>query len=623
MKRNRLLALLLTLCMIIGLTSALTWASENADPDIDYDEVFVVVHTNDVHGEIGIEPYVKAVADDMKTQYGEKNVITVSAGDVFSGGNAVAHLYNGETIPPIMDAAGYDMIVFGNNDFHTTPAQVLKLAGMFEKTKVLCANLFDQVLDENGAIVYDENGSPLAGDSVFDRTMTFETEGGVKVGVFGLTVTGDPLDDDYTCMGSIQGAQESVDILKNEGCTVIVGVGHTGWNDDLVTATTNDICSAELVKNVPGIDVYVDGHSHSIIGGGNGWVCPETGTLVNQASCMGACLGVMKLYIKDGVVVEKTAEILTEDDVSAVYAPDPEVNELVVAAFDRLNSDMGDMYIETPYFLNGLRASENPDGRSIRTDETNLGDLCADFARWLTKADVAVIAGFTLRDSIEAGPIYTLDLYNVFANGCQLYVYEVTGEQLLRKMASSLGNLPTESTLFNQISGASYGYLVDESISNDAGGDSAGDSAGGDAAGAGDSAGGDAAAAGDSAGGDAAAGDSAGGDAAAAGDSAGGDSAGGDSAGGGSGKTFTIINPMVGGEPLDLSKTYLYATNNNTDAPADQDPVISTMEEAAEAMGEYLMSGEAVILPDVPTPDNRIVPMEEIPEGAVVYEVTS
>ncbi len=57
----------------------------------DCDEVFVIVHTNDVHGYIEVEPYVKAVADEMRAEYGNSNVITVSAGDVFSGGNAVAH----------------------------------------------------------------------------------------------------------------------------------------------------------------------------------------------------------------------------------------------------------------------------------------------------------------------------------------------------------------------------------------------------------------------------------------------------------------------------------------------------------------------------------------------------
>ena len=47
----------------------------------------------------------------------------------------------------------------------------------------------------------------------------------------------------------------------------------------------------------------------------------------------------------------------------------------------------------------------------------------------------------------------------------------------------------------------------------------------------------------------------------------------------------------------------------------------AAMEEAAAAMGEYLRSGEAVILPDVPVPGRRILPMDEVPEGAVVHEV--
>ena len=45
------------------------------------------------------------------------------------------------------------------------------------------------------------------------------------------------------------------------------------------------------------------------------------------------------------------------------------------------------------------------------------------------------------------------------------------------------------------------------------------------------------------------------------------------------------------------------------------------MEEAAAAMGEYLRSGNAVILPDVPVPDRRIVPMDAVPADAVTYQV--
>ncbi|MBQ9268797.1 MAG: bifunctional metallophosphatase/5'-nucleotidase [Oscillospiraceae bacterium] len=530
--------------------------AEPAEPDIDCDEVFVVVHTNDVHGFIDIEPYVKAVADEYKARYGDQNVVTVSAGDVFAGGNAVAHLYNGETIPPVMDAAGYDLLAPGNNDFNLGGDQLLVLAGMFDRTQVICANLFAQILDENDEVVVDEDGYPVQGETIFDRTMTRETAGGVKVGLFGLTVSGGPINDSFAGMGSIQAAQEAVDSLQSEDCSVIVGVGHTGWNDDLVTPNANDTTSAELVKEVPGIDVYVDGHTHSIIGDGNGWVCPETGTLVNQASCKGECVGVMMLYIKDGKVVEKDGRLIMEEELKANYEPDPEVQKVVDEAWARLESDAGEMYLESEYFLDGYRTSESPDGRSIRTDETNLGDLVADFLRWYGKTDVGMMPGFRIRSSVQQGKIYTINLYDVFANGCDLYTFEITGEELLQKMAKSLNDLPVESTQFNQISGASYGYLKESSMTEDGQ------------------------------------------------------------------KVFTIINPMVGGEPLDPEKIYTLAADaGGPDAPEDQDPLFSGMEPAAEAMGEFLKSGEAQIFPDVPIPDNRIVPMDEIPEGAVIYEV--
>ena len=552
MKYQRLAAALLALLLFLTVNACPAPAEAEAGPD--YDEVFVIVHTNDVHGFIDVEPYVKAVADGMKAEYGDRNVITVSAGDVFSGGNAVAHLYKGETIPPVMDAAGYDILVPGNNDFNFGREQFLTLAGMFSHTTLLCANLFHPVTDENGDAAVDEDGKAVPGDPVFDRTMTVETAGGVKIGLFGLTVAGMP-SGLFATTGTVDGAREAVAILKGEGCGVIVGIGHTGWSDDLVTPSANDVTSAEAVREVPGIDVYIDGHSHSVINGGKGWACPETGTLVNQASCKGACVGVIRLCIKDGAVVNRTAELFTDEYLKANYTPDPAVRALADAAWARLAEDSGEAYAETPYFLNALRASESADGRSVRADETNLGDLVADFMCIYTGADVALASGVMIRCSIEEGTVYTRNLYDVFAIGCRLYVYEITGEELLEDMAASLADLPNESPAFCQISGASYGYLTEYTLSEDGE------------------------------------------------------------------KIYTIVNPTVNGEPLDPEKTYRVASGFSIDE-TETEPLLSTMEEAAAAMGEYLGSGNAVFLPDVPVPDHRIVPMDEVPAEAVTYQVT-
>ncbi len=561
MKKFRLLALLLALVLLCSCgapaaseaaasqTSAVAEApaeepvastpEEASVPEEEpYDEVLAIVHTNDVHGFIEVEPYVKAVADDLKAQYGQENVLTISAGDVFAGGNAVAHLYEGELIPPIMTAAGYDILVPGNNDFNLGGDKLVELGYASDSMLTLCANLF--VLNEDGTW----------GDSIFARSTEFTTAGGTKIGIYGLTNSGGATAELYGNPGSVETSEEMVKQLQEAGCTVIIGVGHTGWNDDLVTPATNDVTSGALVKAVPGIDAYVDAHSHSIIGGGNGWVCPETGTLVNQASCKGECLGVMTFYLKDGKVVDKTAELITEEALAA-YTPDEATQALVDAAFQRLADDTGDAYIVSEYFLNGMRTSESGDGRSIRTDETNLGDLIGDFIVAHTGADIAMIPGFKIRASIPEGPITAINLYDVFANGGDIFLQEKTGQEILEKMAGSTVDLPNESTQFNQIGGASYGY-----IKNDDG-------------------------------------------------------------------TVTIINPMIGGKPLDPEMTYLAALDlGGPDMPTDQDPAISGMEAIAEAMGEYLKSGQATILPDEPTPGMRIVPMTEVPAGAVTYVIT-
>lgn len=557
MKIKRLLALMLALVLLCSCgapaaseasvaaeaPASVAVASTPEEPSVPeeapYDEVLSIVHTNDVHGFIELEPYVKAVADELKAQYGNENVITISAGDVFAGGNAVAHLYKGELIPPIMTEAGYDILVPGNNDFNLGEDVLVELGYASETMTTLCANLY--YMNEDGT----------QGETVFDRSREFTTAGGTKVGIYGITVSGGAIADMFVNPGSVETSQEMVTALQDAGCSVIIGVGHTGWNDDLVTPSSNDTTSAALVKAVPGIDAFVDSHTHSIINGGEGWICPETGTLVNQASCKGECLGVMTLYLKDGKVVDKTARLISGEELTA-YTPDEATQALVDAAFERLAADTGDAYVVSEYFLNGLRASESPDGRSIRTDETNLGDMITDALISITGADVALMPGYRIRASVSEGPITSVSLYDVFANGADIYVMELTGQELLEKMASNMIDLPNESTQFNQWGGASFGYIVGEN------------------------------------------------------------------------KTFTIVDPMVGGEPLDLEKTYKVAMDlGGPDAPADQDPVVSGMEAVAEAIGQLLKDGTVTILPDEPTPGMRIVPMTEAPAGAVTYEVTA
>ena len=89
----------------------------------------------------------------------------------------------------------------------------------------------------------------------------------MKVGVFGLAtpetrtkadpskmpgITFPETEELYAC------AQEQVDALTEAGADLIVCLGHLGVDDESAGNRSIDVC-----ENVDGIDLFIDGHSHS------------------------------------------------------------------------------------------------------------------------------------------------------------------------------------------------------------------------------------------------------------------------------------------------------------------------------------------------------------------------
>lgn len=155
---KKLVALLLAVVLVLGLmTGALAADGELAGKT-------VILHTNDVHGAIGL--YAKVAA--LKKDYAEKgaDVILVDAGDYIQGTPYVSDS-QGKTAIELMNAAGYDVATFGNHEFDYGFAN-LQTIFKDAKFKVI------------GNIQYN-------GKLAFDGTTTVTTAGGVKVGFLGLT----------------------------------------------------------------------------------------------------------------------------------------------------------------------------------------------------------------------------------------------------------------------------------------------------------------------------------------------------------------------------------------------------------------------------------------------------
>ena len=100
--------------------------------------------------------------------------------------------------------------------------------------------------------------------------------------------------------------------------------------------------------------------------------------------------------------------------------------------------------------------------RAVRNAETNLGDLCADAYRVMLGADVAFVNGGGVRADIDAGDITYEDIINVHPFGNEACLVETTGQDILDALEMGARLYPEENGGFLQVSGLTY--TIDPSV---------------------------------------------------------------------------------------------------------------------------------------------------------------
>ena len=111
--------------------------------------------------------------------------------------------------------------------------------------------------------------------------------------------------------------------------------------------------------------------------------------------------------------------------------------------------------------------------RIIRNAETNLGDLCADAYRDQSGAEIAFVNGGGIRVSIAAGDITLNNILKVHPFGNAMCVVEATGQEILDALEWASRNVPGENGGFLQVSGLTYEihtYIESSCTSDDKGG---------------------------------------------------------------------------------------------------------------------------------------------------------
>ncbi|MBQ2954767.1 MAG: bifunctional metallophosphatase/5'-nucleotidase [Clostridia bacterium] len=243
--------------------------------------------------------------------------------------------------------------------------------------------------------------------------------------------------------------QSAVDAARAEGAQYVIVLGHLGTEE-----TCEPYTSIDVIYNVSGIDAVLDGHAHEVMD--SNVVKGVDGKEVVRVACGTKLAHVGALTITPDGKISST--LYTWDkEVSPVehYALTGEVVDAVsakVAELDVIRQTVVATTDSTLYIYDPVAT----DVRIIRNAETNLGDLCADAYRAMSGADVAFVNGGGIRAQIPAGDITLEQIYSVHPFGNVMCMVEVTGQQILDALEWGARNNPGENGGFLQVSGLTY-----------------------------------------------------------------------------------------------------------------------------------------------------------------------
>ena len=350
---KKLVALLLAVVLVLGLmTGALAADGELAGKT-------VILHTNDVHGAIDKYAKVAALRDECYDK-GAHQVILLDAGD-YSQGSPYVSLSKGATALDLMALVGYDVITLGNHEFDYGFPQLMenlkKHQGDF---MVACNNL----VDDEGELIFAPGGTaPIYADD------TYETEL-FRIAIVGMATPETQTKANPALMKGLsfiggkdlyKVTQEDVDMARSEGnADIVIALGHLG-----VDKSSEPNCSYNVMQNVKGIDLFIDGHSHTVM-------------TASKDNSMVQSTGTGLAYVGAIVIDNATKSIESNGliDLSAYTKEDATVKAAADKIISDINAEYGKVFARTDVELNGDKDPGN------RTQETNLGDLITDSMLW-------------------------------------------------------------------------------------------------------------------------------------------------------------------------------------------------------------------------------------------------
>ena len=440
----------LTAAVLLGLLLACSTMKESKPPSGPPVHHFVVLHTNDTHGHPvrffkapapGVGGLAARATIVQRIRGQSKNVLVLDAGDINTG-RPESNLFKARPDIEGFNYIGYDAMAIGNHEFDNE-LDVLKEQMELADFPFLSAN------------VRTKQGELLTLPYIIKE---FE---GFKVAIFGVTtketeflahpdnIRGLVFQDE------VEAAKQLVPELRKQADAVIA-LAHLGIYN------SPELGSKRLASEVSGIDLIVDGHSHTKLDTPIVMTDPESGhkTLIVQAWKWGLVLGRVDLFIQEKRVIHYTFEAIPVNLKEVEKKPDGAMVYRFIG--EDIPEDPGLVRLMEPYVAGANsvlskvvgQAEETFFYRGARKGETALGNLVADSMLWHTKylgVDFALQNGGGIRADLPKGPITQRSLHEVLPFGNSVVVLTLDGATV-RSLFDYVGSISRGQGAFPQVS---------------------------------------------------------------------------------------------------------------------------------------------------------------------------
>ncbi|MGP2493721.1 5'-nucleotidase C-terminal domain-containing protein [Mesorhizobium sp. PUT5] len=385
----------------------------------------------------GAARLVTAIAQERKKLEGQ-NVLLLNGGDNFQG-SLFYNTYKGKAEAEFLNQMGFDAMTVGNHEFDDGEDALAPFLDVI-RFPVLSANV-------------KASAAAKVGDRI-KPSVVLEV-GGQKIGIVGAVTTDTPEiaapGPNITIEDDVRTITAEVEKLKAEGVDKIIALTHVGYPRD-----------KEAIARIPGVDVVVGGHTHSLlsntdpkaegpyptmIDNPDGYKVPVT-----QAASYSKYLGEFKVvFDDDGVVKEAVGDPIHLDK---SIEPDPgvlaRIKELAAPIEELKAQKVG----ETTEAVDGSR-------ENCRVRECAMGNLVSDAVLERVKGQgvgIVLSNGGNLRASIDAGPVTMGEVLTVLPFQNTIATFQISGQDLREALENGVSQLDQGAGRFLQVAGLKYAF---------------------------------------------------------------------------------------------------------------------------------------------------------------------